>query len=266
MSQNPYAQPGPQYADTTPADARTSILAVLSLLSGVAGLIICCIPPIGLLGVLFGVPALFSISAARGRKKGSGMAITGIVTGLIGAAIGTAMWAGMAMQAGRFTAYAVVLEHTESLDASAARAEFDASVREEVTPERLEAFREAYQSEIGAYVAPPDGLGEMLGGYFAVSPQSWEAFGELGERYGTPVPMTLEFAQEEALTIFALGAGQNGRPQLLNVGVIVPDTGDIIWLLPPAPQAPAPAGEAPEAPDGPDPDGESPPEGDEGGG
>lgn len=261
MSQNPYAQPGPQYADTTPADARTSILAVLSLISGVAGLIICCIPFIGLLGVLFGVPALFSISAARGRKKGSGMAITGIVTGLIGAAIGTAMYFGANMLAREGAEMAVVFEHVEAGDLEATQDEFAPGVRDKVTAARLAEFRGAYHAEVGAYQGVPRGLGAWATAYGGAGQKAGERMGEMDE-YEAVFPIPANFDSAPAFSLLALDTGGSGRPELLNIGVLVQDTGDVIWLLPP----PAESAPAPQDPTEIPPDDEAPPDGGEGGG
>src|SRR5262245_41038751 len=56
------------------AAPSTSGLAITSLIMGLCSLLC---PPIGLLGVVFGLVALFSISSSQGRKTGSGLAIAG---------------------------------------------------------------------------------------------------------------------------------------------------------------------------------------------
>src|SRR5690606_30781566 len=140
MSENPYAQPGPQYADTAgPPDARTSVLAVLSFISGLAGLVLCCIPVIGLLGVLFGVPALLSISMSRGRKRGTGLAVTGVVLGLLGAGIGAALYFGISRGAAWMAQQAEVMAHVEAQDVQKVQAEFATAAQGEVTAERIAA-------------------------------------------------------------------------------------------------------------------------------
>lgn len=239
MSENPYAQPGPQYQDTAgPPDARTSVLAVLSFISGLAGLVLCCIPVIGLLGVLFGVPALFSISASRGRKRGTGLAVTGVVLGLIGAAIGTAMIFGISRGAAWMAGQAEVMAHVEAQDVQKVQAEFSPAAQGDVTAERIAEFRDAYNAEVGAYQGVPQGLWEFAQLYAGIGQQAGQRMGDLGGIYEAAVPIAAEFDQQPAVVVVALDP--NTGTDLLNVGVLLPD-GNLIWLLP-APQAQTPPG------------------------
>ena len=231
MPENPYAQPSD--FDQPPVEARTSVLAVLSLISGIAGLVVCCIPLIGLLGVALGVPALFSISASRGQKKGTGMAITGVVTGLIGAGLGTALIFGISRGISEFSTFAVVFEHVEAQDVDAARTQFAPSVQAEVTAERLSDFRDAYQAEVGAYAGMPEGLGEWITAYSSMGSAGAQAVESMGGMYETAFPIPLNFDGGQGYGVLALDAGAGGKPPLLNVGVLVRDTGNVIWLLPP---------------------------------
>ena len=239
MAENPYAQPSDF---DTPTEARTSVLAVLSLISGIAGLIICCIPLIGLLGVALGVPALFSISASRGQKKGSGMAITGVVTGLIGAGLGTALLFGASRAVGQVGAFAVVFEHIEAQDVEATRGEFASSVQSQVTAERIIAFREAYHDQVGAYAGMPEGIGEWLAAYGQMGSAGAQAVEAMGGLYETAFPIPLNFDGASGYGVLALDTDTAGKPPLLNAGVLVRDTGDVIWLL--APPGAAGAGAA----------------------
>ncbi|MFG0283498.1 MAG: DUF4190 domain-containing protein [Phycisphaerales bacterium JB039] len=239
MAENPYAQPTD--FDLPPAEARTSVLAVLSLISGIAGLVVCCIPLIGLLGVALGVPALFSISASRGQKKGTGLAITGVVTGLIGAGLGTAMIFGISRGISEFAGYAIVFEHIEAQDVDAVRAEFASSVRSDITAERLAAFRAAYQAEVGAFTGMPEGLGEWLTAYSAMGNAGAQAVQSMGGVYQAAFPIPLQFDGGAGYGVLALEQGGAGRPPLLNLGVLPRGAGDVIWLLPPPGAGPDPA-------------------------
>jgi hypothetical protein len=243
MSENPYAQPGPGYAaPTTPPDARTSVLAVLSFVSGLAGLILCCVPVIGLLGVLFGVPALFSISASRGAKRGTGLAVAGVVLGLLGAALGTALYFGVARGGAWMAARAEAMAHVEAQDVQQAQAQFATRAQGEVTAERIAEFRAAYHAEVGAFQGVPESLLEFLSLYGEVGQQTRERMGELGRIYEAAVPVAAEFDRQPAVVIAALDPDTGPSPRLLNLGVLLED-GNIIWLLP------APSGKAPPGPD-----------------
>lgn len=59
---------------------RTSIMAVLSLISS----LIICIPVITqLLGILFGILGIVSVSMSGGRRKGTGLAVAGLVISIV---------------------------------------------------------------------------------------------------------------------------------------------------------------------------------------
>lgn len=268
MSENPYGQPGPSYRDgatASPPDARTSVLAVLSFISGLGGLVLCCIPIIGLLGVLFGVPALISISASRGQKRGTGLAVTGIVLGLLGAAIGAALYAGSAWGGKWMVQRAEVMTYIEAQDVQETQARFSSRVRSEVTAERIAEFRDAYHAEVGAHQGAPDGLFKWMMLYGEVSEDSRDAMGELGTTYEAAVPVAVQFDQQPALVVAALDPN-SPTMLLLNVGVMR-DDGSIIWLLP-APTAQQPPGPdlAPSPAPAVDPEGEPDAPGGEGGG
>ncbi len=58
---------------------RTSVMAILSLVCG----LVCVVPGIGVLATIFGITSLVGINRSRGRVGGTGLAITGIVLGLL---------------------------------------------------------------------------------------------------------------------------------------------------------------------------------------
>ncbi len=61
------------------APQRTSILAILSLVCS----LICLIPGTGVLAAIFGISALVGIRGSRGRVGGTGLAIAGLIVGLL---------------------------------------------------------------------------------------------------------------------------------------------------------------------------------------
>jgi len=78
------ASHGNAFADGAPATVPTSGLAVTSMVLGILGLFMPCIGLVlGVLAVIFGGVSLGQINRARGRIGGRGMAIAGLVTGLI---------------------------------------------------------------------------------------------------------------------------------------------------------------------------------------
>lgn len=79
----PYAVgPGPP--------ARTSGLAIASLVCGIFGLVGCCVLVPSVAGIVCGGLALPAIN--RGQARGHGMAVSGILTGSIGLLLGVGAW------------------------------------------------------------------------------------------------------------------------------------------------------------------------------
>lgn len=70
-------------------------MAVAALVCGIIGFVSCCTILPGLLGVAFGAVALPAIR--RGEVRGRGLAISGIILGLLGVALGVALWVVVAM-------------------------------------------------------------------------------------------------------------------------------------------------------------------------
>jgi hypothetical protein len=85
-----YGAPGP-YGAAQPA--KTSGMAIASLVTGILGIFPCCsIGILGILGIVFGVLARKNIDASNGTQKGRGMATAGLICGAIGVALGIIYW------------------------------------------------------------------------------------------------------------------------------------------------------------------------------
>lgn len=69
------------YGTVEPQDTVTSVMAILSLIFGIVSIVTCCIG----IGLVFGIIAivLSGISLSK-KKKGKGLSIGGLVTGIIG--------------------------------------------------------------------------------------------------------------------------------------------------------------------------------------
>src|SRR5262245_43405191 len=76
---------------------RTSILAIISLILS----LICIIPGFGLLGAIFGLAGLIGIMQSRGRVGGTGLAVAGMILGLLFSAVWIGVGLGM-VKAGKF--------------------------------------------------------------------------------------------------------------------------------------------------------------------
>lgn len=291
MTRNPYAQlgdvggpaggfaggpggtggPGGYGYDAVPA--RTSALAVASLVFA----LVCFIPGAGLLAVLLGVPALFMINASRGRVRGTGLAVTGVVVGLLVSAIWVIFFAGAAWaneEVGRQMTgpTAEVLRGIESGDRSKARARLSATANAAVTDADFDAFHAAYRAEVGDFQSVPQSLWDLGRGYMQVGHimQGYQGrnpnlFPHPATFANGPAVVLVEFAQP----VSQPPPGSTGfvMPPMENLGIVTPQ-GREIWLIPSstgaqpaAPRTPPVSGEAAPAPDEPPPaDGEAPAE------
>jgi hypothetical protein len=259
MSQNPFSNPYDLPEAVVPE--RTSVLAVLSLILGIV-----CVPFFGIIAVFFGVMALFGIKASRGRVSGTGLAVTGIVLGIVfsllwGGCVGMVGFGGNMMIKQVAPAVGTIITSAQAGDIDAVKSGLSSSSASRVTPEGLEAFRSAVESELGAYKGAPDSLGELI--------EQWgELFGAMGSsgnsnpmgNYSNAMPIPFEFEKGWALVIVPVdqtaGPSSAGVIPVQNVIILTPSGGEIVLVpygttLPaPTPVPPAdPTLPPPEAPD-----------------
>ncbi|MBL4590598.1 MAG: DUF4190 domain-containing protein [Phycisphaerales bacterium] len=164
-----------QFDSSAPVDIyaepeRTSIAAILSLVLGFLG---CCLGITSLPSVLLGIFAIMKIKSSKGRVGGMGLAIAGLLVGLmtlmiwIGVLIGSNwVWANV-FDKQIISPTTQVLIDIEADNFDAARAGLG-SPAADVSDAELIAFREAYQSTLGDYVSKPDGLISYIKGLMSV--------------------------------------------------------------------------------------------------
>ncbi|MFI4897651.1 MAG: DUF4190 domain-containing protein [Phycisphaerales bacterium JB059] len=220
MTQNPYAEAGA--ADVFPEAERTSVMAILSLVCS----IICCIPGLGILGALLGVFAMIGIGGSRGRVGGKGLAIAGIIIGLLV----TVLWVGVFIGGRKaFGAYmslvGPVMQDIEASDFDAARSSFDADLST-VSDEAIAGFRGAYQAELGSFQRVPDSWMELFS-MFAdpeVGPnmQKFQGRNDL-----IPAPGVFDQGNALVLMIFDPTSQTGGPPRFSDVVVITADGTEI---------------------------------------
>lgn len=254
-----------------------SVTAILSLVFSV----LCITAP---LGVVFGIAALVLIAGSGGRKYGKGLAIAGLVIGLlfstviIGALVGAQKVAGL-VQGEMVKPAASLMASVEAQDLSKVQGRFTPALAASITPEQVKAFKDAYTVELGAFQKMPEGIMELLRSYgelWAVFEKSQRQFNFDGSRdqiAGVPLPAT--FANGAALVIVFMDVKSRESPSgavITNIAVLT-TTGNAYYLLQPtaenatrgahlptpadAPQLPAPApapqDPAPTAPPAPPP-------------
>ncbi|MBX3359173.1 MAG: hypothetical protein KF745_12190 [Phycisphaeraceae bacterium] len=239
MTQNPYAQMG-GFADgrdpfaVDPIDQRTSLLAVFSLVFS----LLCCIPGTGAIGAILGGASLVAINSARGRLRGTGMAVTGIVLGLVA----TAIWiigfvtisSGLKMfDKAMMQPIAAVVTEIETGDADKVNTAASGFAMPAVTEDQVKAFRKAYSAELGSFKSMPTSMWDLVAAYTTVG-QQMQSY-QPGSQHVMPVPAS--FDKGWALILVEMNpnkpARSTGMP-VTNIGVWAP-SGQEFWLLPQTP-------------------------------
>lgn len=166
---------------------RTSIMAILSLVFGVGG---CCFGVTSILAVPFSIVGMLGISRSKGRVGGMGLAIAGLIVGLIT----LALWAGLiigggsawyTLMKGAANNVETVLVEIQNGNLDQARGAINVPASQ-ISDEDLLAFQSGYSDEVGAYVSGFSGFGELISGYMAVGEQM-NSFA--GRNDVLPVPM-----------------------------------------------------------------------------
>ncbi|USO00288.1 MAG: DUF4190 domain-containing protein [Phycisphaeraceae bacterium] len=253
MTQNPYAGDFAPEEGLYDAPPRTSALAVTSLVLS----LICCIPLLPLIGAGVGIGAMIGIGSSRGRVGGKGLAIAGIIIGLlmtVGQVVAVVsvrnvvnMGVGLV-----FGSADQVMHDIETGDFNAARAGLTGNAAS-LTDEQFEAFRAAYQAEYGSYQSIPTDFFDLISAYTQIGPQMQKYQPQGSQQNILPAPAT--FDRGQAVVIAELE--QNGQPTgqpgtpgfhmpLRGLKVVMPDGTELDLLGVPAAALPPTPTETPE--------------------
>lgn len=270
MSDNPYAQPSEFGGGAEYLEPKTSILAIFAFVVSLIGLIACCIPGVGPLGLLLGVLALVLISMSGGRKKGGGLAIAAIVIGLIAGAINVALFFGAAAAGREWSALGEVIESVEARDLQQTQSHLVSSQAQQLDQAQLDAFASALSAEYGAMQARPEGMGELIMLVVEVGQSIEPLQRDVEQEYSpgqySPVPLALPFDQGAVLFMLVIPSqGATAGRVIHNLAFEAAD-GSLVWLLPPpsghgAAAVPVLPGGAPDPSDPVDPEGDDSGEG-----
>ena len=216
------------------APMRTSALAIMALVFS----LLCFIPGAGALAIIFGGAAILFISGSRGRLGGLGMAIAGVIIGLLTTVIWLFIVVGMLSLANEFGGMFVqptskMMTALESGDYATARQAFDPKLDAAVTDKQLAEFVAAYHKDVGAFKSMPESLMEFFGSYSAVANMMQ------GYRGQNEFPMPATFENGMAVVLAGMPQGANVQqqpggvmPKLNNLGVLT-GPGREVWLLDP---------------------------------
>lgn len=242
MSQNPYAQPYPQQYQQPPgygmqAPPRTSALAILSLVCS----LLCCIPGPSILGVLFGGVALLAIGMSGGRVKGVGLAISGLIIGIVVTVIWIAMAIG-AMGLGTMFGKMVdpALKGLAARDVTQTQSAFVSSAHGSIDRGRVQEFGRLVEDTYGQYERMPEGIGELIGEWGTIfsDPNVGQATQTAQNQFGQDgvFPMPAKFDTGwHAIMIYMDSSGSqtnqtSGMPLLHDIGIVL-DDGSLVWLV-----------------------------------
>ena len=99
MSYNSPPPPPPGYGAPPPygyggaQPQSTSVMAIISLVTGILGIFPCCtIGIFSIAGIVLGYLGKKEIAESNGTKKGAGLATAGLITGVVGLVLGIAYW------------------------------------------------------------------------------------------------------------------------------------------------------------------------------
>jgi hypothetical protein len=254
MTSNPYAGDFGPGSGMFEAPARTSALAVTSLVLS----LICCIPGFGLLGAGLGVGALLGIGGSNGRVGGRGLAAAGIIIGILV----TLAWAGAYVAARQMMGQAsqVLFGSMNQAMVAVEAGDFDAARQNlggragSATDEQFESFRAGYRAAYGSFQSVPTDWMEIFAAYAEVGQliQNYQ-----GRQNLIPIPASFDNGRALMLAIVDPQGGPSGSSMLIpleDLWLVLPD-GTELRLLSPGGAGAAPAGseagpgEAPGAPD-----------------
>ncbi len=238
MSQNPYAQFGSPAGNAGayggdfeqfPTPSRTSALAIMALVFS----LLCFIPGAGALAIIFGGAAILFISNSRGRLGGLGLAIAGVLIGLLT----TVIWIIVVMMVVSGTRLMFdpvngMMAAAEAKDFAKVRTYFSPTLDAAVTDEQIAEFVDAYRAEAGPFQEIPVSLTGIWRGYA----QSGSALQNFNGNNMFPMPASFQNAQGFVVYGLPAGSAQPNPGQFLppatNLGIILSPQKSV-WLLDP---------------------------------
>lgn len=254
-------------SDEMPKEERTSVLAILSLIFGIV-----CIPGFGVLGAILGVASLYFIGSAGGRLAGRGLAIAGIVISLLVTFLWVViLWGASsvlgAVNSGAIVPVSTLMKEIDSGNFAEAKSRLTGVAGQKITDADFAAFVAAYQAELGAFKAGPDGPVAWITDMAEMGPVMQRFQGQNNQ-----MPIPASFANDKAILAITMdrtstnpsGGGAQSELPISNIQIFT-KSGKVFTLYDPdnrpiAPEGGAAPGDpaapketAPEAPKVPEP-------------
>lgn len=213
----------------------TSRLAIFALILGLLSMFVCCVPyfgaAVGGVALILGGIAVFTIASSQGTRKGSGLAVTGIVFGIIGAVLGMGATFGFKV-AGQYLADAgsipAALQDGESLSSMRwAGPELTTGASEE----SIDSFIAAITEKYGDLEPPPASVLGYFGTFEGLSEADMNGAMDAAKAAGySSGPMPVALKGEKGTALFILPV-DNANGTIRNIGVWL--DGDLVWLVEP---------------------------------
>jgi hypothetical protein len=268
---------------------RASLLAILALVFG----LICFIPFLGVIAIICGIAGLIVINRSRGRLAGTGMAIAGLILGLLFTALWGAVLLGAAQAFSMFSREFVkpvneIVQAIEQKDFATTRQRLDAQVQVLATDEAIAKFSDVVSAELGAFRGVPEGF-DLFSAYAEIGQLIQNNKNLQGQgRQDRMIPMPAKFDKGNALIMLWFEPPQGGQKtpptagsmftfqnitiitqqsvhNLIDPALIQPPVPGVLPGVPPVTDPNAPPAD-PSAPDAPTPEAEKTPEHDAPGG
>lgn len=227
MTQMPMESGVPSYEQ----HAGTSVLAIVSLIAGVLALLTGCFVIGGLvfgpLALLLGLVAL----VAKGAKGGTGLAIGGVVTGLIGIALSAVVVFGFGSMMTQMSGYADTISAAQAGKTADVRTRLSTAASNELTDEEIVDWGLDVAAEFGNSQGAPDNiLGHV---------QGWMQFGSRpnttawmnGQQNLYPLPMIFDNGETMTLVRMNTQSSAQGLPEINDIGVVRLADDGILWLV-----------------------------------
>lgn len=233
--QNNYGGPGGQNSDGIIVPARTSILAVSSLVFS----LVCCLPGTGAIAAALGGGALVQIGRSEGRLTGKALAIVGMILGLITSVV----WIGAALgAAGTWNSIRTGIEPAvtavQSADVTKIKALLTPQAAAAASDAQILKFSNDVNLKLGKFQSITGNLIEVANFYLnmgrVLPPDLLQEF-QLGKAAYLPIP--IDFEKGSVTVLLKLPADNQSRAQsgsfggiLTNIIVILPDGTRLVML------------------------------------
>ncbi len=227
MAQNPYEQNEPGWdadgAEEVVGEQRLSLLALFSLIFS----LICLIPGAGAIGALLGVFGLVSIGRSRGRLTGKGLAITGLVLGLIV----SVLWGSMVVGAGQAYRYyrdrmippVATTVGAAMTDTTLARTGLTEGAGKSVTDEDFAQFAASLSAHYGKFDGAPKDLGSLMEAFGDSMRSQQKDHTMQGGKRGVPIPLRFERHSVLVVAVYDGSSFDDKTPRFEDLFAVLPD-------------------------------------------